>query len=481
MAMDSSNRLSYSQRLFLYLLGYSVLLVGGCVWFQYHREKTFSAREVDDRLQLINRRILEDADFDTSPFVLPDIGQSPFEDLRISVIDSSGRVIYDNTLDSIPGTSHLKREEIAKAQRFGQAYTMRRHSASNGITYFYSAQRGEHGYVVRTAVPYTVSLGNLLRTDYGFLYFMGGLTLLMCLFGYFATRRIGLHILRLNRFAAKAEKGERIYDTAPFPNDELGSISNHIVRLYANLQQAIAERDREHGAAMHEHLEKERIKKQLTNNINHELKTPVASIRVCLETLIDHADMSEEKRQDFLQRALANTDRLSRLLEDVSLITRMEDGGETIVKETMDLQQVIAETVAEFEPLAAKKGFVIETDLNEPLPMVGNPALLSTVFRNLIDNALSYSGGSKIEIKPAWNTKHEFALSLADNGSGVAAEHLPHLFERFYRLDTGRSRSCGGTGLGLAIVKNTVLLHGGHITVENRKKGGLLFTMTFPK
>lgn len=95
--------------------------------------------------------------------------------------------------------------------------------------------------------------------------------------GYFATRRIGLHILRLNRFAERAERGERIYDTAPFPQDELGSISNHIVRLYANLQQANIERAREHRAALYEQQEKERIKKQLTNNINHELKTPVAA------------------------------------------------------------------------------------------------------------------------------------------------------------------------------------------------------------
>ncbi len=477
--MDSSNKISYSKRLFLWLLAYSLLLVSGCVYFQYHREKKFLEQQINAQLQLINRQILHESDPDSG--ILPPIARYPFEELRISVIDSTGRVLYDNTLDSLPPNNHLDRKEIAEAYRFGQGYTVRRHSSSNHITYFYSALRGNHGYVIRTAVPYTVSLDELLRTDYGFLWFMGGLTLLMCVLGYFATRRIGSHILRLNRFAEQAERGERIYDTAPFPKDELGSISNHIVHLYANLQQAVAERDREHQTAMHEQMEKERIKKQLTNNINHELKTPVASIQLCVETLLTHPDISEEKRQDFLQRCMANTERLKNLLENVSLITRIEDGRFSIQQEPLDLQAILTETIEEYRPLAARKGIVIETQTGGSLPVTGNRELLATVFRNLLDNAITHSGGTKIEIREEAAPTGERCLTFADNGCGVPSEHLPHLFERFYRVDKGRSRAAGGTGLGLAIVKNTLGLHGGRITVENRRNGGLLFRLFLPK
>jgi len=298
--------------------------------------------------------------------------------------------------------------------------------------------------------------------------------------GYFATRRLGLLVKRLKQFAENAEKGKRIYDNEPFPHDELGDISNNIVRLYASLQKAIAERDREHTAALHEQQEKERIKKRLTNNINHELKTPVASMELCLETLISHPEMDKKKRMEFLSRCLANNQRLRQLLADVSLITRMEDGAESIAKERVDLVDVIQGVVAEREEPAAEKGIVIENNTSGSLKLSGNLNLLESVFYNLIDNAISYSGATRITISQLSTSDKKIVITLSDNGSGVGEEHLPRLFERFYRIDKGRSRAAGGTGLGLSIVKNAVQLHGGMITVANRPQGGLLFTISLP-
>lgn len=475
--MGSLSKITYSQRLFLWLLGYSALLVGSFVCFQYHREKRFKADELDAGLQLVNRHILERLaeGSDIRQFVTSSL--QPFGELRISLIDTAGHVVYDNTLDALPGTSHRSREEIARALRSGSGYTVRRHSQSTGRSYFYSATWDGGAYLVRSAVPYSGSLVELLRADFGFLWTMCGITLVMCLLGYFATRRIGLHILRLNRFAERAERGERIYDTAPFPQDELGSISNHIVRLYANLQQANIERAREHRAALYEQQEKERIKKQLTNNINHELKTPVAAIEVCIETLLAHRDIGEQKREEFLRRCQAQIERLKRLLADVSLITRMDDAPASIARESVDLAGIIAEAVEDYDVVARSKGMEIVDGIAEPLPIMGNASLLASVFRNLLDNAVEYSGGTRIVIGLVESTDEQLVLTVADDGCGVAPEHLPRLFERFYRIDKGRSRAVGGTGLGLSIVKNAVLLHGGSIAVENRTGGGLLFTI----
>lgn len=477
--MALSNRVSYPQRLFLWLLGYSLLLAGCFIVFQYNREKAFKAEEMNTRLQLINTYILTELEEgqDIRNISLADF--HPFEDIRVSVMRADGSVIYDNSMDSLPGTNHLDREEIKRALKSNSGYTVRRHSRSTGQYYFYSATKGNQGLIVRTAVPYSLSLSTLLRADYNFLWIMGIISLVMCILGYFATRRVGQHIMRLNEFAEKAERGSRISDTDPFPNDELGAISNNIVRLYARLQQAYADRDAEHKAALREQHEKELIKKELTNNINHELKTPLASVRICIETLLAHENMSEEKRITFLKRCLSNTDRLQRLLSDVSLITRMDDGRESIVKETVDLASIINNTVEEHQLIADNKGILIENNVSGQLPMQGNGSLLEAVFNNLLDNAIAYSGGTYIKIEPVYVSEAKIVLTVEDNGTGVPAEHLPRLFERFYRIDKGRSRNAGGTGLGLSIVKNAVMLHGGNITVENKKSGGLLFKITF--
>lgn len=481
MATDlSRTKLTYHRRLFLWLAGYSLLLVGCFVVFQYNREKEFKADKINAQLQLINSYLLNELEKGNKIQDIPLDDFHTFNDLRISVIDNIGNIAYDNTLDTIPAANHLHRKEIAKAFLYGTGYTVR-HSESTGLTYFYSAKMGDNGVIVRTAVPYSLSLNGLLRADYGFLWFMGIVTVIMCLLGYFATRRLGQHISRLNRFAKSAEKGETICDTESFPHDELGEISSHIVRMYARLQQALRERDREHSAALHEQKEKERIKKQLTNNINHELKTPVAAIQVCLETLKAHPGLTEEKRMEFIDRSLANSDRLKKLLADVSLITRMEDGSDAIAMTRVNLSDIIAGVAEEMEPIARSKGFAIDNGVTGDITITGNRGILESIFRNLIDNAISYSGGTTVTIALIEKSNGKTTITLADNGNGVGDEHLSRLFERFYRIDKGRSRAAGGTGLGLSIVKNGVLLHRGAITVKNMAKGGLLFKMTFPE
>ena len=479
--MGSLNKLSYPQRLFVWLLGYSLLMVGCFVVFQYHREKEFKAEEIDKQLQLINTYILTELG---EGHDVPDIRLDEFKtfgEIRVSVISEDGHIIYDNTLDSLPKTNHLDRQEIRDALRHGAGYAVRRHSESTGNYYFYSARKSDDGYIVRTAVPYSVSFRGLLQADYGFLWIMGIITLVMCVLGYFATRRVGLHIIRLNRFAENVENGAQISDTEPFPHDELGEISNHIVRLYARLQQAVADRDNEHRATLHEQLEKERIKKQLTNNINHELKTPVASIRVSVETMLAHRNMSDEKQILFLQRCLTNTERLQRLLTDVSLLTRMDDGSASILKELVNLTDIINDVVEDRQIIAATKGIRIENFVSHNVIMAGNASLLEAVFNNLIDNAIVYSGGTRIKIELISIDNDKVVIALSDNGCGVPPEHLPKLFERFYRIDKGRSRAAGGTGLGLSIVKNAVILHGGEISAETQCSGGLLFKITFSR
>ena len=159
----------------------------------------------------------------------------------------------------------------------------------------------------------------------------------------------------------------------------------------------------------------------------------------------------------------------------------MEDGNIAIDKKEVSLAGIIAESIDESKLDHPDSEMEIITNLPDgELTIKGNEQILISAFRNLLDNAIEYSAGTQIDITVT-ETNDAYAITLADNGKGVAEEHLPHLFERFYRIDKGRSRLLGGTGLGLSIVKNAVLLHGGNITVKNKPQGGLQFDFTLSK
>lgn len=472
--------LSYHRRLFLLLLAFSWALVACFIVFQYGREKQFKAERLDTRLQLFNLRMLDALADGATPEEFIAARDEPFGDLRVTVIDDAGRVTFDNSAGSLPETNHLDRPEVAEALARGTGFTIRRHSESTDLYYFYSAM-SDGGVVVRSAVPYSITLREVLAADREFLWFMLGVTLLMSVAAYFATRRLGHNITRLRDFAQRAERGERIDEQAVFPHDELGDISSHIIRLYARLQRTTADRDREHALALHEQQEKIRIKKQLTNNINHELKTPVAAIQGYLETLLDNPGLGAEKRTAFLEKSCAQVARLRSLLADISTVTRMDEASQLILRERVVLNDIVDEIRADMQLRPEGQQLRVNCNFPYPLEMEGSPSLLGSVFRNLADNAAAYSGGRDIFIRLLDDSPEQYTLQFSDNGIGVEEQHLPHIFERFYRIDKGRSRKLGGTGLGLAIVKNAVMMHGGTISVRNSERGGLEFIFTLRK
>lgn len=478
MAMVLRSRFNYHHKLFLSLLIYSCLMLACFATFQFKREKTFKAEELNAKLQTLNAQLINDIyNKDTANF-LKTIELHPFDDLRISVFTLKGEMTYDNLLDTLSTKNHLDREEIIKAVANGQGYSIQRLSESTGDQYFYAAQKGKN-CIVRSAVNYDVSLLNILAADYGFLWFMVFVTISMCLVGFFVTKRMGQNISRLNEFAEKAERGEKIFDTEPFPHDELGKISNHIVRLYARTMQAMEDRDHERQVALQEEQEKNRIKRQLTNNINHELKTPVASMQICLETLVNHPELPDDKRNEFINRCYSSCERLRNLLNDVSTITRLDGGSNAINHESVNLRSAVKDLCDEYELLVKDKGMTLINHIDYDQPFDGNLSLINAIFRNLINNAINYSYGDTIILDQKLLSEHLLGITVEDNGVGVDPKHIPHLFERFYRLDKGRSRQMGGTGLGLSIVKNAVIWHGGKIYAENKNTGGMRFVFTF--
>ncbi len=217
-----------------------------------------------------------------------------------------------------------------------------------------------------------------------------------------------------------------------------------------------------------------RLKRQLTQNIAHELKTPVSSIRGYMETILS-TEMDENRKKMFMERCYAQSKRLTDLLRDISMLNRLDESKDLYDTDKTDLQKIIIEVFNESQSALSERKMTVETrNLHDQMLINGNYSLLYSIFRNLTDNAIAYAGvGTKITIDCYLEDDNYYCFSFSDNGVGVPEEHLNRLFERFYRVDKGRSRKLGGTGLGLAIVKNAVLFHKGEIWVKNGSDGGL--------
>jgi len=224
------------------------------------------------------------------------------------------------------------------------------------------------------------------------------------------------------------------------------------------------------------------LKRHLTQNISHELKTPVSSIMGYMESILENPDLDPGRQKFFVERSFMQAKRLTALLQDISTLNKIDEGKRLFQKEPCDLAQVINDVLFDVHLQIEQKKCVILRNFNASLPLQGNRSLLYSIFRNLTDNALTY-GGEHIVIDISCYREDEqfYYFSFSDNGVGIAEEHLGKVFERFYRVDKGRSRKIGGTGLGLAIVKNAVLLHKGTISAKSVSTGGLSFIFSLRK
>lgn len=359
--------------------------------------------------------------------------------VRVTIINTDGTVLMDTEKDPATMPNHLQRHEVQQALQEGYGFDISRTSETDGERYFYSATYSpETGKIVRSAVPYPGEGNDTPITNRGYVVLSILIFLLLSLVLYLYTRRVGQHV-----------------DTT--------------IEDYRRQVRTAEE-------------EKVRIKHQLTQNTAHELKTPAASIQGYLETILNTPNLPEDKRQYFLERCYSQSERMNALLKDMGTLTKL-DANANLNFQDVDVAEIVRTVVTDVSLAAQKKGISLEVNMPEKMPMQGDASLLYSIFRNILDNAITYSGGTNLSLAHSdtlspRGERDNYSFIVADNGVGVAEEHLPHLFERFYRVDKGRSRELGGTGLGLAIVKNAVLLHGGSIEACPTQPHGLTIRFT---
>jgi len=470
--------LMFHHRVFWLVTASFVLLTTCFILFQYSREKQFRAELLNSKLIDYNNEIdyalKKGYDLDSITKKKP---------YRTTIIDLSGNVQFDSYVKVIAEMeNHINRPEIKAALKDGIGYDVRRRSKSTGEVYFYSAKRYKN-YIIRSAMPYNNNLEIHMKADLKFIQIA---ILIMCILGvifYTLMKHLGQSIKQLSEFAMKADRDEIIEYPKSFPDNELGDISRHILQIYnrlLNVKKALGE---ERQLVISEKEEKDAIKRQLTQNIAHELKTPVSSIQGYLETIITNKDLPRDIIEDFIVKSYKQSTRLSSLLQDISKLTRIDEAPDLIQKEQLDISELIKQVISDVcLELAEKNISVANKTEHQQLPCFGNLSLLYSIFRNLFDNTIAYAGNDiTIEIEQYKDDEDKYHFSYSDTGGGIEEKHLTRIFERFYRIDKGRSRKGGGTGLGLSVVKHAVIFHNGEIIAQQREGGGLTFLFSIGK
>lgn len=472
MPEHTNSRLTLGKRMFWTVLSMFLVFAVLFIMFQQTREKEFKIETLNLKLQGTNMRLhdaMELTHRGDAQFVDTFIRRQSIPNLRVTIIDRGGRVIYDNEQkDYAAMGNHNNRKEVIDARRYGTGFDISRKSNSQHGRYFYSASSFDNGAVIiRSALPYDNDLARSLKSDQHYIWFASAIVVILVVVLYRFIHRLDDNITKLRIFARRADHNESLdtEDLVEFPADELGEISEHIIKIYKRLQDTKEEQNV--------------LKRQLTQNVAHELKTPVASIQGYLETIKENPDIEPEIKEQFIDRCFAQSQRLTSLLRDISTLNKLDDSPTLKDFEEIDVSQTVQQIIRETELQLKERNMTFVNNLPEHLIINGNASMVYSIFRNLTDNAIAYAGeGTTITLDASKVDHSKWHFSFSDNGVGVPGQHLPRLFERFYRVDKGRSRKLGGTGLGLAIVKNAVLLHGGTIVAANNITGGLRFDFT---
>jgi len=565
-------------RIFLKLFLAALLIIAACTLTLYvlveHAWEGMLRSEIETSLRQKTLMFASRVE-DSPPASLGEITMQAARaaEARVTVIDSSGKVIADSEVDLAKMDNHADRPEIISALH-GQVGSSTRVSHSLGTELLYVAAPIPGG-AVRMAYPLSSIHQANQRVRRDLIEGSALAALLAMVLAFLGTQSIGSRLVRITDFAERVAAGDLSARIQEESSDEIAHVASALdktarkledgfraldnsrqtletllnsmqeavlavaqdgrvlwanqrmerlvpsgIRLGAPLVQSV--RDPEiltsvEGAlerrdvtvaraakifsgrifdvtaapmpgggavaVLHDQTEIERVEKTRRDfiaNVSHELRTPLTSIQGYSETLLDHNNVPGHVRE-FIEIIRKNATRMARLTEDLLVLARVESGEQNFNFQLTTPRELLDDAVQTFQDVAASRGIQLSVmDMASSSVSVDRDAI-QQVFSNLIDNALKYGDTGKKILVGACETEDGVQFYVRDFGSGISSEHLPRLFERFYRVDKARSRESGGTGLGLAIAKHVVRAHGGSIKAESELNHGSTFYFTLPR
>ncbi|MBE6244488.1 MAG: hypothetical protein IKH89_01370 [Bacteroidales bacterium] len=392
--------------------------------------------------------------------------------IGFTLIDTLGDVIYDSREKdiSIPDNV-LSTSEVSNASSSGEGSALRSSVGEPDTEYLYFARRYKDK-IIRSYSKFEISRPAQVEKGNNYFILIAILLIALILTFIYVLRRLSKPLSTYSELVGAIkdkDNGNRLSEIK-FGNDELGDMGKEIAATFSQLEKA------------------KKYKQQLSHNIAHELKTPLTGVRAYLETIINSEDMSPEQMRKFVGKAYSQAIRLADLVDEVSTLNKLDESSELgksdepLYKiEEVNIKSCLDDILEEIGYKLEKSNVTFNSRVSSRLKINGSYNLIYSLFKNLIDNSIEH-GGEGIEIslvagieQVSGEGRYKINFTYTDTGKGVPAEALERIFERFYRVEEGRTRRTGGSGLGLSIVKNAVAFHKGTITASEREGGGIIF------
>lgn len=392
------------------------------------------------------------------------------ESTRFTILDFNGNVLADSDIDSdTTMENHSDREEIIEALENGQGFA-KRYSDTLRISMLYIASTSVKGnYILRIAVPFS-GLNQYIGLLLPAILISIGITL-------------GISLLLANQFAMSVTKPlMEITEELRKLKDQ--NLEIHFKEYAYEEMNMIADTIMEMSKAVKESMKQiefeKMVRQEFFSNASHELKTPLTSVRGYIELLENDMVTDDKQRKEFLSRIKKETQNMTNLINDILMISRLETKEAEVVLSELQICPLVDEVCTSLEPLAKQCDVTIEMNC-KPLTITANLQHMKELFTNLMNNAIKYNKpGGKVTVTVT-SEADEIIIIVEDTGIGIPEESKQRVFERFYRVDKGRSKKIGGTGLGLSIVKHIVNYYNGVIELDTKLNKGSKFTVHLPK
>lgn len=446
--------LKYRYRLLIYFSFLIAFVVGVFIILSSRQSKGYSISNLLSELKVCNSNIYKDLSAGKSyeKIITP-------ASIDFTLLDTLGYVLYDSRQKSMSYIENQAFEsEVAKASGYGEGSALR----SEREEYLFYAKKYS-GCLLRTCIKFRTEKPMQIERDN---VYMAIITVILVAF-IIATIIISGILTRplknFNKFVLALKSEKKDFSNIDFGHDDFGEAGKNIADAFTQLEKA------------------KLYKQQLSHNIAHELKTPVTGISAYLETVLSSKDMPAEQARKFLEKAYLQTLRLSKLIAEVSTLNKLDEGEQAYTIEQVNISQCLKDVLEEIGYKLEANNVTFNALISSTLIINGCYTLIYSIFKNLLDNSVEHGGaGCKISLsagisQQVGDKNYKINFTYSDTGKGVPEEALGRIFERFYRVEEGRTRKTGGSGLGLAIVKNAVLYHKGTISASARQGGGIVF------